>query len=37
MTKYPLVALATLALTAPSRASAQVKLNGAGGTFPNII
>jgi len=36
MTKSPLVALAAaLALAAP--ASAQVKLNGAGATFPNII
>ena len=35
MTKYPIVALAALALAAP--ASAQVKLNGAGATFPNII
>src|SRR5437870_10384649 len=36
MTKSPFVALAaTLALAAP--ASAQVKLTGAGATFPNII
>src|SRR5919198_3440749 len=36
MTKSPLMALAaTLALAAP--AAAQVKLNGAGATFPNII
>ncbi len=36
MTKYSLIALAaTLALAAP--AAAQVKLNGAGATFPNII
>ena len=35
MTKSPLLALAGLALAAP--AAAQVKLNGAGATFPNII
>ena len=36
MTKYSLIALAaTLALAAP--AAAQVKLNGAGATFPTII
>src|SRR5881296_3696278 len=35
MTKSPLLALAALALAAP--AAAQVKLNGAGATFPNII
>jgi phosphate transport system substrate-binding protein len=35
MTKSPFVALAALALAVP--ASAQVKLNGAGATFPNII
>src|SRR5437016_14010823 len=36
MTKTPLLALAAaLALAAP--AAAQVKLNGAGATFPNII
>src|SRR3989441_2095243 len=36
MTKSPLLALAaTLAVVAP--ATAQVKLNGAGATFPNII
>src|SRR6266487_1849272 len=36
MTKSPLIALAAaLALAAPARA--QVKLNGAGATFPNII
>jgi len=36
MTKSPIVALAAaLALAAP--AAAQVKLNGAGATFPNII
>src|SRR6266851_888068 len=36
MTKAPLVALATaLSLAAP--AASQVKLNGAGATFPNII
>src|SRR5215470_380589 len=35
MTKQPLLALAALALAVP--VSAQVKLNGAGATFPNII
>jgi len=35
MTKQPLLALAALALAVP--AAAQVKLNGAGATFPNII
>src|SRR5260370_42185436 len=36
MTKAPLVALAAaLSLAAP--AASQVKLNGAGATFPNII
>src|SRR5690349_13560941 len=35
MTKQPLLALAALALAVP--ASAQVKINGAGATFPNII
>src|SRR4029077_9453256 len=35
MTKAPFAALAALALAAP--ASAQVKLNGAGASFPNII
>ena len=35
MTKQPLLALAALALAVP--ATAQVKLNGAGATFPNII
>src|SRR2546422_11299452 len=36
MTKSPLIAVAAaLALAAPARA--QVKLNGAGATFPNII
>ena len=36
MTKPPLLAVAaTLALALP--AAAQVKLNGAGATFPNII
>ena len=36
MKNAPLLALATaLALAAP--AAAQVKLNGAGATFPNII
>src|SRR5437016_14487120 len=36
MTKSPIIALAAaLALAAPARA--QVKLNGAGATFPNII
>jgi len=36
MQKTPLIALAaTLALAAP--AAAQVKLTGAGATFPNII
>src|SRR6266496_6181939 len=34
-TKLALLALAALALAAP--AAAQVKLNGAGATFPNII
>jgi len=38
MTKSPLLALATtLALAAPPPAAAQVKLTGAGATFPNII
>src|SRR5256884_5888800 len=39
MTKSPLLALAALAaLAAPAApAAAQVKLNGAGATFPNII
>ncbi len=38
MTKSPLIALAaTLAFAAPPPAAAQVKLNGAGATFPNII
>jgi len=36
MTKQPLLALATL-LAAAVPASAQVQLNGAGATFPNII
>src|SRR5947209_10157879 len=36
MTKSPLLALAT-ALTLAAPAAAQVKLNGAGATFPNII
>src|SRR5438093_3620788 len=35
MTKQPLLALAALTLAAPP--AAQVKLNGAGATFPNII
>ncbi len=35
MTKQPFLALAALALAVP--AAAQVKLNGAGATFPNII
>jgi len=35
MTRHPLLALAALALAIP--AGAQVKLNGAGATFPNII
>src|SRR3989449_4454458 len=36
MTKSPLIALAA-ALTLAAPAAAQVKLNGAGATFPNII
>src|SRR5213596_1148087 len=36
MTKSPLIAL-TAALTLAAPAAAQVKLNGAGATFPNII
>src|SRR5882762_2046592 len=36
MTKSPIVALAA-ALTLAAPAAAQVKLNGAGATFPNII
>src|SRR5256884_6904146 len=36
MMKAPLLALAT-ALTLAAPAAAQVKLNGAGATFPNII
>src|SRR5881409_1223671 len=36
MTKSPLLALAA-ALTLAAPAAAQVKLNGAGATFPNII
>lgn len=38
MQKSPLIALAAaLTLAAPSAAAAQVKLTGAGATFPNII
>jgi phosphate transport system substrate-binding protein len=38
MTRSPLLALAAaLTIAAPAPAAAQVKLNGAGATFPNII